>query len=267
MAILHDLTTSQIQQAVNDAAQRNMPLSITVRDEHGWSNYHSRLVLVRGSLMLIEPPINDECQIPQEFAEGTSIGVSFKLRHYKHLFTASVVGIQNTNLGDGDNAVDMSLLAIRMPGRMQRLQRRAFIRANVPDNRVVRAAFWVGGLEAEPTPATDQAPVWIGRVENISAGGFQLSTDGTAAQMLEEGDIVGVRLSFGTAAGDTVFADAQYRHIKADELGILMGFQFIGLDQSTKGRVALQTIITKVDQYHRCENASAGIDDNDLKAG
>ena len=265
MAILHDLTTSQIQQAVDEAAQRAVPLSITVKDEHGWSNYHSRLVTVRGRHILIEPPINDQCQTPQEFAPDARIGVSFKLKHYKHLFTATVAGIQNTILGDG--AVEISLLAICMPGRMQRLQRRAFIRANVPANRVVRAAFWVGGQEAEPTRTSDQTPVWIGRVENLSAGGFQLSTDGTAAQILDEGDIVGVRLSFGTAAGETVFADAQYRHIKADELGILMGFQFIGLDQSPRGRQALQTIIAKVEQYHRCENASAGIDDAALKAG
>jgi c-di-GMP-binding flagellar brake protein YcgR len=267
MAILHDLTTSQIIQVMNEATDRAVPLSITVRDEHGWSNYHSRLVMIRGQHILIEPPINDECQTPQEFAPDARIGVSFKLKHYKHLFTASVVGIQNAKMGDGTGGVDMSLLTICMPGRMQRLQRRAFIRANVPANRVVRAAFWVGGQEAEPTRTTDQSPVWIGRVENLSAGGFQVSTDGTAAQMLDEGDIVGVRLSFGTAAGDTVFADAQYRHIKADDLGILMGFQFIGLDQSPRGRQALQMIITKVEQYHRCENSAAGIDDSDLKAG
>ena len=89
------------------------------------------------------------------------------------------------------------MLVICRPSRMQRLQRRAYIRAEVPPNRIVRASFWLGGRTAEPTGGSPTTPVWSGRVVNLSAGGFQLHTDAAAASDVEIGDAVGVRVVFG----------------------------------------------------------------------
>ncbi len=266
MAILHDLDAKQIHESLSEACQRGMPLNITLHDEHGWSNYHSRLVHVDDQFLFIEPPIKDHCQTHGELAPAARIGASFKLKHYKHIFIAAVAGMRTINLHSGDTA---ALLAICVPAQMQRLQRRAFIRAEVPANRVVRAAFWIGGQQAEPKKSCEQTPVWFGRVQNISAGGFQISCGGAAAAALDEGDIVGVRLSFGTAAGETVFADAQFRHIETTDQGPVMGFQFIGLAQSPKGRLALEVISSKVGEFQHHANLLAGKqdDNSELKAG
>jgi c-di-GMP-binding flagellar brake protein YcgR len=134
---------------------------------------------------------------------------------------------------------------------MQRLQRRAYLRVDVPACRIVRASYWIGGRAAEPAGTTVDCPVWSGQVTNISAGGFQLAADANAAEALEVGDTVGVRLIFG-AGRESVYADAQYRHHERTLDGhVLMGFQFMGLDQTTEGRAALRIVSEAVNEFQR----------------
>jgi c-di-GMP-binding flagellar brake protein YcgR len=139
---------------------------------------------------------------------------------------------------------------------MHRMQRRAFLRVDVPHNRVVRVAFWLGGQDAEPTKSNPDRPVWFGRVTNLSAGGFQASCDDEGPKLLESGETVGVRISFG-AADQTVRADAQFRHLIESAGKAHVGFQFVGLAQTSEGRRALQMIGSKAAQFHRETTAPA----------
>ena len=64
------------------------------------------------------------------------------------------------------------------------------------------------------------------------------------------GHTVGVRLIFGTE-GQTVYADAQFRHLEFKEGHALMGFQFIGLTETSEGRTVLQILSGKVSDFQR----------------
>ena len=155
---------------------------------------------------------------------------------------------------EDDPSDAVQAITVCWPNRMHRLQRRAFIRADVPAGRVARASFWVGGRENEPPGADPQRPVWSGRLTNISAGGFQvLSSAGDDLWDLAPGETVGVRLAF-EAGSESVYADAQFRRIDKNAEDALLGFQFVGLAQDRRGRRALQYISGKVAEYHRqCE--------------
>jgi len=143
-----------------------------------------------------------------------------------------------------------TVLHVCSPTRMQRMQRRAFNRTDVPANRIVRAAFWLGGLESEPAGTTPDHPVWSGRVVNISAGGLQLTSEQRLGDAVSPGDIVGVRISFGVGE-QNVYADAQFRHTLEEDGKVHMGFQFIGLGMTHQSREALQTIGSKANQFQR----------------
>ncbi|MDP6544468.1 MAG: PilZ domain-containing protein [Phycisphaerae bacterium] len=247
MAKLQEMTQEQITDALQSAIQRQVPVTVTLKRESAWTNCHTKLLAVRDPHVLLgDLFVHDEEDTP-EIAPAEKVGLSFKLKHYKHIFTVTAVGTEELQ-GQPDDPGQA--IAVCWPNRMHRLQRRAFIRAEVPEGRVVRASFWVGGRENEPTQADPDRPVWSGRLNNISAGGFQVVSSGDDVWDLVPGETVGVRLAF-EAGSESVYADAQYRRVDRTAEQILLGFQFVGLAQDRKGRQALQYISGKVAEYHR----------------
>jgi len=252
MATLQELNHQQMDEAIRAGTERNVPATVTIQAEESWRNLQSRLMALRDEHLLVGVPSGDAPRGAQSFNPADKIGMSFKLKHHKHIFTATVAGLAP---GEEDGASE-PLLSLCWPTRMYRLQRRAFLRVDVPENRIVRAAFWFGGSRAEPAGTSPERPVWSGRVSNLSAGGFQLAVPNGVEQVLDVGDTVGVRLVFGTGR-DTVHADAQFRHIQSNDEETLAGFQFLGLGHSAAGRQALHVIMTKVSQFQRLQNPRA----------
>jgi len=253
MATLQELGNRQINQVIRSAVERQVPATATLRSNGGWLNLHSRFLAIRGEHLLIALPAAEGDTGPRVFAPADKINLSFKLKHHKHLFTATVVATEFFADGGQDG---MQVLCICWPTRMQRLQRRVFLRVAVPPNRIVRCSFWLGGCEAEPAGTSPDRPVWSGRVTNLSAGGFQMVTTPDPLELLDVGDTVGVRLVFG-AGHSAVFADAQFRHGDIQDGHGVLGFQFLGLAQSEGGRQALDVLAAKVSEFQRMEEHAA----------
>lgn len=243
MAIIQEIRNNQINELVALAVEKQTPLTVTLRVDRHWMNLHSRLLAIQNGRVVIEFPWTHEGGQP-EMTERDVIGLSFKLKHHKHIFSSMV-------LAGGSMDVEgqpVRTLELEWPTRMQRLQRRAYERVDVPSNRIVRGSFWLGGREAEPAVVTTRSPVWTGKVANLSAGGVQLVCDAAVAESLEVGDAIGVHLSFG-AADQVYYADAQFRHIEVIDGKVVMGFQFVGLDQTSEGRSTLRMISLKVAEF------------------
>jgi len=247
MPTLQHLDNRQIDEAILAASQRQVPVTITVRKDGGWANLRSRLLATRDGHLWLAIPTGDDGTGWHEFHPADKAGVSFKLRHHKHIFTGTVACVDEADLPDGSRE---RVLQVCSPTRMQRLQRRAFQRVDVPPNRIVRVSLWIGGRQSEPVGGGAEQPIWTGRVLNLSAGGFQAICDDEAAAALDVGETVGVRLRFG-AEEAVVYADAQYRHHQPGSEGSCLGFQFVGLGQTPEGRQALQAITLKTAQYQR----------------
>lgn len=250
MPVLQELSSGQIDEIIQAASDKQVPAILTISARDSWANLHSRILCIDGQHLLLERPGGQDNAAPHEFVPAERIGVSFKLKHHKHVFTSVLAVQQMYELPDG---TEIPALAVVLPVRMQKLQRRAFLRADVPPNRIVRGSFWLGGCNSEPSGTSEAQPVWSGRVTNISAGGFQLMVDAPVADGLEAGDTVGVRLIFGTS-GEAIYADAQFRHAEINTDKAMLGFQFVGLTETPEGRVALQVLTTKVAEYDRMNN-------------
>jgi c-di-GMP-binding flagellar brake protein YcgR len=250
MAMLQDLDVAQIDQTIAAAIEKQVPVVLTAHGTNAWVNVHSRLLAAHNGRLLLEVPPGEAGLGSPEFRPADKIGMAFKLKHYKHVCTVVIAGNESMALPDGTMAPVVSVCA---PSRMQRIQRRVFQRADVPPNRIVRATFWLGDRNAEPTGGQGDRPVWFGRVVNLSAGGLQLRSDCTVTRALEAGDSVGIRLSFGVGADEAVFVDAQFRHVEDGAGSVLLGFQFVGLEQTQQGQDALRVISAKVGEYQRLE--------------
>lgn len=246
MSFVNDLTNDQINEVISLAAEKQVPVTITIRVGERWINYRSRAIGADDAHFILQMLIPDGVHESAEFQLAQQLGLSFKLKHHKHIFAARVAEVNLPGQEAGTTAVSVCL-----PTRMQRLQRRAYERVDVPAGRIVRASFWLGGCEAEPAGTTPKTPVWSGQVTNLSAGGFMVRSADRLEETLSIGDIVGVRVSFGTDV-ETVYADAQFRHMEETCEGYsLLGMQFLGLGQSEERRDALSLIVSKVTEFQR----------------
>jgi hypothetical protein len=232
MPIVQELSARQIVEAFTEAVTKSVPLTFTCRLGQDLLSLHSRVLSCQAGRLSIEGPRGGEegPTIPP----GELAGVSFKLGHHKYIFTSRV---ESVTPGRGASE---TVLQLPLPQRMQRIQRRAFNRVEVPPNRSILAAFWEGGSTLDP--AGEGRIAWEGWVSDLSAGGFQVRLPAGAAPMLEVGDVVGVRMDLGQPSG-LVIADAQFRHLQTDERGIaLVGFQFLGLNDTPCGREILAQV-------------------------
>lgn len=250
MGYLQELNEKQISEALVGAAERQVPVTVTIRQGETWVNLRSRFLAIRGARLIFEPPGGLQGAPPHEFSPAEKIGLSFKYKHHKHVFSTTVIGMDKVAL-----AADVMVpgLALNCPTHMERLQRRAYFRAAVPENQIVRVSFWLGGRDSEPTGTSPDRPVWTAVVTDVSAGGFQTRTTADVAMAIDVGEAVGLRMTFGSS-GDKLYADAQFRH--ADMLpegDALLGFQFLGLGQTNDGKAALRIISKKVSEYQRLE--------------
>lgn len=245
MAAIQELDNRQMAEALHAAVDKHVPLTVMVRRDDIWLNLRSRFVGLQEGRLLVEPPSPAPGMSPSDLSAGERIGLSFKLKHHKHLFSSTVVGP-----GAGEGESPGQVLIVHSPSEMQRLQRRAFLRVDVPKGRIVRAEFWLGGRKGEPVSTSLDRPRWSGRVTNISAGGLRVEAEADPTEILETGDVVGLRLVFGPGEA-TVYADAQCRHAQARDGKSVMGFQLLGLTETPEGKEALQTILDRVSGFAR----------------
>jgi c-di-GMP-binding flagellar brake protein YcgR len=245
MASLQELDIRQIAQVIAEGVERNVPVAVTVQEGGHWQMYHSRLVAERSDRILLEIP-HAEDGTPQEFAPASKIALSFKLRHHKYVYVATVAGCEHHHLGEDDW---MQVLGICWPTKMQRIQRRAYYRAEVPEGYVVRAAVWLGGRGDEPAGGSGRE-VFTGRLSDLSAGGVKFLSEDSPPWPLENGTAVGLRLSF-EAGTERLYLDGMIRHVICNEPGTQLGIQFVALEQSPEGRRSMRFISGKVSEYQR----------------
>ena len=124
---------------------------------------------------------------------------------------------------------------------------------DVPRNRSALATFWRGGVGGPPNDLADRSLTWEGWVTNISAGGFQVRTTSQGSLPLEVNDVVGVRIDLGQEY-DAILAEAQFRQETCGERGVtLLGFQFVGLNDSSEGRETLRCLGRIVCDFQRLQ--------------
>lgn len=251
MSIVQHLSPRQIQECLDEAIRRQAPISLTCRTGTQWHNLHTKFLHSTPQALWLEYPTGAQDPVP-EIAEGMELGLSFKLKHHKHILNTIVEAVGQFGLAD---AAEVRAIGVASPQRVQRVQRRAYHRVDVPRNRSVLATFWPGGL---PAAAAGNATAlnWEGWVTNISAGGFQVRIGGRNAPDLDVGDLVGVCIDLGQEY-EEVLADAKFRQQRRDERGVTyQGFQFVGLNETSQGREMLRRIAGVVCEFQRFQSPS-----------
>ncbi|MFP4054335.1 MAG: PilZ domain-containing protein [Phycisphaerae bacterium] len=244
MALSQTITGRDIDEALQGVAEANAPVIITFRKNNAWSSQKGHAVEADGKRVLVVVPASEDLET--HLFPGVDVGVSFNLGSRKYIFAAALQ--KRMNLQDHEGEQVLALMLDR-PEQVQRVERRRAVRAGVPAGEIVRASFWPGGVKAKPDKLSPACPTWSGKVLDLSVGGFQLRTHVVATTFFQSRDVVGVCLSFDALA-KSVNVDAVVCHSQSEGNGMAtIGFEFLELDQSPEGLLALQLIGEKVTEY------------------
>lgn len=228
--LLHGQAAKSLIEA---AADRHVQILAMAKDQNRWVTLQSRMVMVADGRVWIEASCANQGGPLASFAEQACC-LSFRDRAFRYFFTGSVHGPESIPGDDGAQG-----LWITQPQELERIERRAFQRVDVPSGCNVRARLWIGQA---------QQPAWLGKVVNLSLGGLQVRTAVTARDYFEPGDVVNLAITFDQD-DDPITLAAYFRSGANDGDMALMGFEFIALDALPERTAAFDLIRKKVSEF------------------
>jgi len=238
MAFLHEVSSEEMAQAIERLAEDNALLALTIRYQGRWVTFRTRAIASHADTIWVEMPKTDHLPSPCEFTKDLQVGVAFSAVHRKYVFRATVVGLEVYRIEEG---VEATALKLRGKDSARKVERRLNGRVDLSVDENTRATLWLGGQDAMPSEPGVAAPVWSGRVINLSAGGFLVRTSYEAGKYVEVGDIVGVQIAFD-GNENTPPVDAQIRHCARDGEMALIGVQFLETDETPSNTSGIMEI-------------------------
>jgi anti-anti-sigma regulatory factor len=148
-------------------------------------------------------------------------------------------------------------LELRSSDKAKPLQRRKYVRLNVPPPLEMDVLLWHGGRKDDYHKLLP-GHSWRGRLVDISEGGAQVAIDAAEDTTLGRGRLVG--LEFSPKPGEPLLAfDAQVREIlpTADGKNICLGLKFVGSEANPEAHQGLHKLCNAEGVYYEAkENAT-----------
>lgn len=187
-----------------------------------------------------------EKTLPVDIAVDQPVGISIQHEFNKYIFETVVVGFESSV-----NESCGGIIVLELPREIERVQRRAYSRVDVPADLKVKALFWHRGYMDDRT----EAPLdnyWQGHLVDLSVGGSQISIDVEQGANFRVGQLVGLQFT-PMSYQKPILLEGQIRHLaeNAEEKRLYVGVEFLGLEMSGQGRQKLRRIIDIVGEYEK----------------
>ena len=172
------------------------------------------------------------------------VGIAIQQEFNKVIYETIVVGFESSV-----NETGIGRIVLELPDQVERMQRRAYTRVQVPSDLNVNILFWHRGYTDDTAEVPDEN-YWQGRLVNLSAGGFQIAVSLDQSPSFRVGQLVGVQFT-PMSYEKPIMAEAQIKHIaeSVDDGTLFIGAEFIGLEASSQGRKQLRRISDIVGEY------------------
>lgn len=189
---------------------------------------------------------------PVNIQTGQFTGISFKYGYGggydKFVFDSIVLDVDFAADGNTGNRI-----TLMMPGEIDQVPRRSYVRVNVPASSKVSVEFWHRYCSSSEGKVTIAAgPRWEADLVDISVGGMQLAVTGVKPGEFRKGDSVGLRFIPMPHETPLMF-NAQLKTVlpTADGTSVCYGLQMLGLEASPEGRLVLARLAGIVEQYRQ----------------
>ena len=194
-----------------------------------------------GQSVWITYPKSDRGPAGYEFSPGHRVGITFRNGFQRFLFSAVIAAVEKS----GTPALQLDL-----PENLQVSERRVTLRVEMPALETVAASIWLGGRQVKHDEADAVVPAWSGRVLDLSKGGCYVRTDNEVSRYIEVGDVVGLQLTIGEGdAPEQILIEAQLCRSDPDGDRLMVGLQFIDIDESEQTREAYEKIKAKLSEF------------------
>jgi hypothetical protein len=235
------------------------------------------LTSIDGEQLNIQSTHSAKKQHPINIQIDQPVGISFKYEYGKFVFDTIVMSLEPSS---GTNSNNGGTIILKVPEKIEVVQRRSYFRVEVPESLKVKVLLWHRSAKRE---AKDQSHTrteqvnncFQGRLIDISAGGAQIevpyqnevnsTTPGDNKTGSDEcgnsndnklnfkkGQFIGLR--FTPMPYETPLTlSAQIRNVlpTADGQGVSIGLQIVGLEASPEGHKVLTRLIYVVGRYYQ----------------
>jgi hypothetical protein len=171
----------------------------------------------------------------------------------KFVFDSYVSGIESL-----PGSAESEVIMLSIPEQVEMVQRRSYLRAEVPEGLDVNVTLWHHGfIDGYGQFSSEHS--WDGKLVDISAGGIQVAIEAELEDNFKRGESIGLRFTPLPHETPLVF-NANVKTIlpAAGEGSICVGLQMVGLEASPEGRLVLQRLCNVVEQYCHMNALSAG---------
>lgn len=174
------------------------------------------------------------------------VGMTFRGEHSRYLFETIITGFDNEV-----NSHASGQVVVATPEKIEKMQRRAEFRATIPQSLKVKVLFWHRGYNNDETSVPEES-YWQGKLIDLSSGGVQIGVKMDQEPNFNVGQLIGLQFT-PMPFQKPIQVEAQIKHIArtADENGICLGVQFVGLEATANGRLTLQRIVGIANTYHK----------------
>jgi c-di-GMP-binding flagellar brake protein YcgR len=281
MVTLRENQAAKILQTVID---EKVPAIMSYSSKGKWHVAKVLLADIVGNQLSIVSTHSTKKQHPINIQVGQPVGISFKHEYGKFVFDTTVIGLEQTSSPQANQGCG-GIIVLKAPEKVEVIQRRSYFRVEVPESLKVKVLLWHRSTKREAkdqihTRSEQMNNCFQGRLIDISAGGaqievpyrnedncctseeFQSETDecgisNTNKPNFKKGQFIGLR--FTPVPYETPLTlSAQIRNIlpTADNQGISLGLQIVGLEASPEGHQVLTRLIYVVGRYYQMNQSS-----------
>ena len=233
----------------DDAVRERALVLLSLQDHSAWRSFKARFLErdPAGHYFVLDYNSVNGANLPELFP-GQCVGVSFRHHNRKVLF-ASVVEARGHFMVEDHTSI--SAVRYRWPESLIELQRRSYYRTPIPENMNLLVSMWTGGPAARNSAQSSTLEVVNGTLVDLSCGGALVRINQAEPLDWHDDETLGVELQLSDGKAPLLLS-AYARGVRHDELGQLcVAIQFIGLELSLEGRLALQRVAGFVQKLHR----------------
>ena len=233
----------------DDAVHERALALLSLQDDSDWRSFKARFLErdPAGNFFVLDYHSVTGDPLP-ELSPGQCVGVSFRHRNRKVLFATVVEARGHFMLED---RAGISAVRYRWPETLIELQRRSYYRTPIPENMNLLVSMWTGGPTARNSAQSSTLEVVNGALVNLSCGGALVRINQAEPPYWHDDETIGVEIQLSDGKAPLLLS-AYARGARHDELGQLcVAIQFIGLELSMEGRLALQRVAGFIQKLHR----------------
>ncbi len=212
-----------------EAYENKLPFVVTARHNNSWEVFRCRLASVGKEWTFEVPRRINHGEFDHKFFPGETLGFRLTVREKQFAFPAKVIACSQ----NGSAEDTLTAFKVQPPDHMHQINRRVEPRVDIPQAKQIRIALWPGTRHDEPKDDDlPDHPVWAGDVVDVSRSGAMLRVHHSAMDLLDSGDLMGLRLTFSKDPG-TLLTTGQLVHAKQDGKAFcLLGVRFTLKDTS-----------------------------------